>query len=25
MLEGVKALIGFIMVKKDIWLNTIVD
>lgn len=25
MLEGIKALIGFIMVKKDIWLNTIVD
>lgn len=25
MLEGVKALIGFIMVKKDIWLNTIID
>ena len=25
MLEGVKALVGFIMVKKDIWLNTIVD
>lgn len=25
MLEGVKALIGFIIVKKDIWLNTIVD
>ena len=25
MLEGVKALIGFITVKKDIWLNTIVD
>ena len=25
MLESVKALIGFIMVKKDIWLNTIVD
>lgn len=25
MLECIKALIGFIMVKKDIWLNTIVD
>lgn len=25
MLEGIKSFIGFVMVKKDIWLNTIVE